>query len=75
MLNARDSNEVEFVQIRLAKNSVVKVTGYITGIEYVFNGGGSAVNVDIRDADKILENDKRIQSCCGSFSTPYFEIL
>ena len=60
-------NQVDTVSIRLMIDAKVKVTGTVTGNEYVFDKAGSTRNVDIRDKDEIL-NKKRGRSCCGGTS-------
>lgn len=55
------------VSIRLLIDAKVKVTGTVTGNEYVFPKAGSIIKVDIRDKDEIL-NKKRGRSCCGGVS-------
>lgn len=55
------------VSICLLIDARVKVTGTVTGNEYIFPKAGSIVEVDIRDKDEIL-NKKRGRSCCGGTS-------
>ena len=89
MLNARRSykveapsqyeeeilQEVEYLSVRLNKNLVVKVIGDVTGNEYTFNGAGSIVNVDKRDVGIINKKNQVHKSCCGSYSSPYFDFV
>ena len=63
------------VRVMLMKSTILKMVGHVTGKEYIFNGGGSIVEIDIEDIDNLIEHNVRIQSCCGSFSSPNFEIL
>ena len=44
--------------------AIVKVKGEITGRDYLFNGPGSEVKVDSRDAKK-LEEKMTGMGCCG----------
>ena len=53
------------VVIRNLLNAIVKVTGAVTGKQYIFAGAGTTQNVDIKDAYEIL-NKKRGKSCCGT---------
>jgi hypothetical protein len=48
----------------------VIVIGSVSGNRYVFNGGGSTVEVDARDAPKMLEKVFGGNSCCGSGVVP-----
>jgi hypothetical protein len=66
--------EPETVRIMLMKDVLLNYTGLATGKLYIFNRGGSILDVDKKDAEIML---KRIEqrSCCGSISSPYFEIV
>lgn len=65
----------ETVSVILLKDKIVKVTGKYTGRLYVFNGAGSVVdNVDKNDADDMLQKGLNA-SCCGTYSTPYFQLV
>lgn len=55
------------VSIVCLLDATVKITGTGTGKQYVFNGAGSVVDVDISDKDEIL-NKKRGRACCGGES-------
>ncbi len=70
-----DSLDSEYVKVMLMKNSLVYITGMVTGREYFFDGGGSIVEMDKRDAEELIENMKTTTSCCGTISTPKFMIL
>jgi hypothetical protein len=59
------------VRIVLQKDVVLNYTGAITGRLYVFDRAGSIVPVDERDAEVMLEK-ARIESCCGTVSSPTF---
>lgn len=64
------------VPIQLLRPLVVKVTGKATGNVYTFNGAGSILFVDEKDVESIMaKNNKINQSCCGSYSSPYFKQL
>lgn len=52
------------VSIRSLIDGKVKVTGTVTGNEYIFSRSGDIQSVDIRDKDELL-NKKRGRSCCG----------
>ncbi len=67
--------DIETVSIRCLKPMIVRVTGGITGTKYVFRGAGSVLDIDAKDVESIMSKNRRIQSCCGSYSSPYFEIL
>lgn len=55
----------------------VIVVGSVSGNRYVFNGGGTTLEVDARDAPKMLEKRFGGNSCCGSGvePTPHFVIV
>lgn len=55
------------VSIVLMIDATVKVTGTVTGTQYVFVGAGSIQSVNIQDKDELL-NKKRGNSCCGGQS-------
>jgi len=68
-------NSVEFVSIRSLVDALVKVTGTVTGNQYVWARAGAEVEVDTRDKDEIL-NKKRGRACCGGQSgTSLFELV
>lgn len=58
---------VDTVSIVCTIDALVKVTGTVTGNQYIFPRPGQPVDVDIRDKDEIL-NKKRGRSCCGGIS-------
>ena len=68
------TGELETVRIMLMKDVVLNYTGIVTGRLYIFNHGGSIQDVDKKDAEKMLMRTEQ-RSCCGSVSTPYFEIV
>ena len=55
------------VSIVLMIDATVKVTGTVTGTQYVFVGAGAIQSVNIQDKDELL-NKKRGNSCCGGQS-------
>lgn len=65
----------EVVSVMNMRNMVIYFVGKHTGRTYVFNGAGSVVeDVDKIDADEMV-NLPVTPSCCGSFPTPYFQIV
>lgn len=70
-----DEPQEETVTVMNMRNMIIYYVGKNTGRTYVFNGAGSTVeNVDKIDADEMV-NLPIAPSCCGSFSTPYFQIV
>lgn len=63
----RDIDTVSMVSIQLMIDATVKITGTVTGLQYVFHGAGAIVDVDFKDKDELL-NKKRGNSCCGGQS-------
>lgn len=49
---------------------ILHTSGSITGNRYTFNGGGSVVEVDAKDAPGLLLKTYGGVSCCGSNSKP-----
>lgn len=63
------------VSVMNMRNMVIYYVGKNTGRTYVFNGAGSVVeNVDKIDAEEMV-NLPVTPSCCGSYPTPYFQIV
>jgi hypothetical protein len=61
--------------IRSSVDAIYKTTGAVSGREYVFNGGGSVVEVNKEDVDEFLSRRNR-KGCCGSpIPTPIFELV
>jgi hypothetical protein len=71
----QEQNEAETVPVRLMKELTVKVIGETTKNIYTFIGAGSIVNVDKLDLESIRKKNYVHKSCCGSYSSPYFDIL
>jgi hypothetical protein len=65
----------ETVSVMLNKVMIVKTKGEISGKEYIFRGGGSIVEVDKEDIEGMMRKNVARQSCCGSYSSPYFSIV
>jgi len=64
------------VKLRLLKDLQVNAYGNITGKRYSWSGGGSVVDVDIRDKDKLLKKTSNPVSCCQDVvNEPYFELV
>jgi len=63
-VSIKSTAKVDTVSLQLVMDAVVKITGAVTGTEYIFNGAGSIVKVDAQDKDDML-NKKRKRSCCG----------
>jgi len=75
MEDVEEEPYVEVVSVVLTRHKVVNVTGKVTGRVYTFRGAGSIRDdVDIRDAE-LMVNTPLTKSCCGSYSTPQFQIL
>lgn len=71
-LPIEDLGEVSYnlsdtVEIRSLMDATVKVTGKVTGTQYVWSRAGDIQTVDNRDKDEIL-NKKRGRACCGGQS-------
>lgn len=58
---------IETIAITNLIDSIVEVTGTVTGKKYRFNGAGDSQQVDIQDKDELL-NKKRGRACCGGDS-------
>jgi hypothetical protein len=67
--------EKETVSVMLMQSTIIKVIGSVTGKEYIFNGGGSVVEVDKEDIGIINKYNVATLSCCGSYSSPYFKFV
>ena len=68
----KEYNEIDTISIISLIDAKLTITGTVTGKLYVFNGAGTAQEVDILDADDML-NKKRGKACCGGTSTPLFQ--
>ena len=74
-LASLDAPIIETTKLALRKNLKLNIIGPETGNTYQFSGAGSVVDADNRDVAKLLEKGLNGKSCCGSPSTPYFEIV
>jgi hypothetical protein len=72
---AEEEPEIETFSVMLMQVMIVKIIGDVTGKEYIFNGGGSIVEVDKRDIGIINKYNVAITSCCGTLSSPYFKFV
>lgn len=61
------SIQLDTVSMVCTIDATVKVTGTVTGTQYVFRGAGAVVQVNAKDKDELL-NKKRGNSCCGGQS-------
>jgi hypothetical protein len=69
-------DEPETVKIMLLKNLTVNYTGHYTGNLYVFSGGGSVVDVNIRDLDSMLSKvSGACDGCSRTGKTHYFSLV
>lgn len=55
------------VKIQSLVDATVKLTGTVSGHQYIFHGAGSTQDVDERDKYEILDK-KRGRACCGGDS-------
>jgi hypothetical protein len=70
-----DLPEPTVQQLVLLKDLTLKVKGPVTDTEYVFNGAGSVVDVDVRDVPAMLDKISS-HGCCGSHgASAYFTLL
>lgn len=60
------------MKLELCKNVILKITGAVTGKQYVFPGAGSIVDVDEEDAEIMLTKKSGHPCCTGGSPTPYF---
>lgn len=70
----KEKYTIETVSITNLIDGIVKVTGTVTGKQYVFNGSGDSQPVDIQDKDELL-NKKRGRACCGGQSNASIFVL
>jgi hypothetical protein len=57
------------ILIRSRIDAIYKTIGAVSGRAYVFNGGGSVVDVNKEDVDELLSRRKG-NSCCGGTNVP-----
>ena len=64
------------VQIRLLRRKNISTKGTVTGNMYSFQGAGSTLDVDERDAPSLLARGVGGTSCCSGLpSSPYFKLV
>lgn len=67
--------ERETVELQLQKDIHLIIKGEVTGKTYIFDRGGSILNVDKADAEIMLTKMSGHCDCPGGVgSTPYFKI-
>ena len=59
------------VALQLQINCILKIRGSVSGNIYTFSGAGSIVDVDERDAPKMLEKSLG-RPCCSPSASKYF---
>ena len=62
------------VALQLQINCILKTQGSVSGNLYVFGGAGSIVDVDERDAPKMLEKSLG-RPCCSPEASKYFVLV
>lgn len=65
-VKAQQSETIKIVSLR---NMKINYTGKVSGKLYVFNGAGAVVDVDVEDAE-IMVNKQGGQCCQGTASGP-----
>jgi len=65
----------QVVRMVLLKALKLNILGPVTGKLYVFNGAGSALDVDKEDADIMIMRKSSRDCCSGTKATSYFEII
>lgn len=63
------------VRLMLQKDLRLNIRGSVTGNWYHFNGGGSVLEVDERDAPAMLEKKPMSACCSGTIGSPYFLLV
>ena len=63
------------VRLVLLKRKKVTIHKTISGNTYVFATAGSELDVDERDAPALLAKGAGGRSCCGTPTSPYFQIV
>ena len=66
---------VNTIRLVLLRNTNLKIRGSVTGIQYYFPGAGSQVEVDEKDAPRMLDMRRNSCNCSGMPGLPYFEIV
>ena len=73
---AKRESKPKTVRLVLQKRKRVRVTGAVSGKEYVFPGAGSELDVDERDVPALLAKGAGRKNCCGGAQpSPYFQIV
>ena len=62
------------VLIRSLRYGKINTVGKVTGRRYTFDGAGSSILMDHRDAEYLLTL-RSGRGCCSSGRTPYFETV
>lgn len=66
-----NSDTVSIISLVDAK---IKVTGTVTGNQYVWDRAGTALSVDKRDVDELLNMKRRRACCSGNVGSNLFEL-
>lgn len=69
-----EGDDVRYIRLVCLYPALMKYTGPVTGKMYIFNGGGSEVDVDERDVDTMLSRMTNASCCTGIPGMHYFEI-
>lgn len=60
------SEQAEFVRLTLLLDVSLTIQGSVSGKTYKFSGAGAIQDVDIQDANGLLEKRYGGRQCCGS---------
>ena len=69
------TKEVSTIRLVLLRNTNMKIRGSVTGKDYLFSGAGSELEVDKKDAPRMLDMRRNSCNCSGMPGLPYFEIV
>ena len=69
------TKEVPTIRLVLLRNTNMKIRGSVTGKDYLFSGAGSELEVDEKDAPRMLDMRRNSCNCSGMPGLPYFEIV
>lgn len=64
------TDQIKYIELRNLYPSIIKGYGKVTGNEYIWNGAGTVVKVDVRDAPDFLER-LLPPTCCGGTNRRY----